>query len=158
MVIKKYLAINPEKTKNLGKKVAKELRGGEIIGLVGSLGGGKTTFAKGMARGLGIKKEITSPTFVLWRLYKVPGRKKIKYLCHIDLYRIQKLKDIINLGMEEYWRRKDVVCLIEWAEKILPYLKNKNRYLVKFDIINPTTREIIIKKIKRAKKNYGVKR
>lgn len=141
-----YISKSPRETRKLGEKLSKKLKGGEIIGLIGNLGGGKTTLIKGVAKGLGIKKRILSPTFVLWRLYKTPRGKRIKFFCHIDLYRLNKPKDIISLGMEEYWWRKDSVCLIEWAEKIWPFLKNKNKWLIKFETINPHTRRIIIKK------------
>jgi len=59
-----------KQTFNLGKKIAKKLQGGEIIGLTGDLGAGKTVFIKGLAKGLGVRQAVTSPTFVLMKIYK----------------------------------------------------------------------------------------
>lgn len=143
---RKYTTKNTEETQELGKKSAKEFQGGETIGLEGNLGGGKTVFTKGVAWGLGIRKNITSPTFVFWRIYKVPKRKNIKYFCHVDLYRLQKPQDVLSLGINEYWQRNDSICLIEWSEKIRRYLPKGKTYFVKFKIIDPKTREITIMK------------
>jgi len=140
----KYSSKNAQETEKLGKKLVSKLRGGETIALTGDLGSGKTVFAKGVAKALGIRKKITSPTFVLWRLYQIPKPGRIKYLCHIDLYRLTQSQDILALGINEYWQRKDTVCLIEWAEKIKRFLPRKNLFLVKFEISDLNTRKIII--------------
>lgn len=139
---RKYTTKSAKETQKLGKMLASELSSGRIIGLMGDLGGGKTTFTQGVASGLGIKKNVISPTFVFWRRYNVPKKKKLKYLCHLDLYRLQNPEEIYSLGIDEYWRRNDTVCLIEWAEKIKRYLPEKKIYFVKFKIIDPKTREI----------------
>lgn len=102
------------------------MRGGEVITLSGVLGAGKTTFVKGLAKGLGIKKTITSPTFILMNIYKRQAAKyKPKYLTHIDCYRIKKAQEIIDIGAQEYFGRKDTVVVIEWAEKIQKILPKK---------------------------------
>lgn len=141
---KKISTKSAKETQKLGKNLAKKLQGGEIIGLSGNLGAGKTVFCKGVAQGLGIKQNITSPTFVLWRVYKVSKDRNIKYFCHLDLYRLQKPKEILALGIEEYWQRDDTVFLIEWVEKIKQYLPNKQSCIVKFEIGNQKTRKITI--------------
>lgn len=92
-----------------------------MVALVGELGSGKTTFVQGLARGLGIKNRIISPTFVLRRDYEVKGKKKkVKRLYHIDLYRIKEgvEREFRNLGVEEFFGSQDTVVVIEWAEKV----------------------------------------
>lgn len=132
---------NSEKeTFNFAKKFAKRLKGGEIIGLTGDLGAGKTVFAKGLAAGLGVKKNITSPTFVLMKVYqtKYPN---IKYLIHIDAYRLKTPQDLIAIGAEEYFNRPDTVTVIEWADKIKKILPKKTKYI---GIINKDENKRII--------------
>jgi len=75
-----YITASEKETFNLGKTLAKKLKGGEIIGLNGNLGAGKTILAKGIAKGLGIKQNITSPTFILMKIYQVKNRKSKGYV------------------------------------------------------------------------------
>ena len=72
----KFISKSAAQTKLLGIKLAKQLNGNEVIALVGNLGSGKTTFVKGLAKGLGVKDVITSPTFVLMKVYPVTSDKK----------------------------------------------------------------------------------
>ncbi len=101
-----------EKTVLLGEKIGQIIKPGDIIALHGSLGCGKTTIVKGIARGLGIDEEITSPSFTLISEYtgRIP-------LYHMDLYRIDNLEEFELLGAEEMLYGPGV-SLIEWAEKI----------------------------------------
>jgi len=125
------ITTNSEKqTFNLAKKFAKQLKGGEIIGLIGELGAGKTIFTKGLAAGLGIKKNITSPTFVLMKVYGIRNKESgIRNLIHIDAYRIKSSQDILSIGAEEYFNRPDTVAVIEWADKIKKILPKKTKYV-----------------------------
>src|SRR3989338_11279348 len=108
-----------DETKKTAEKFAKKLRGGEVIALIGDLGAGKTTFVKGIAKGLGIKQNITSPTFVLIKEYQVECWKtQVKSLIHIDCYRMRYIKDALSFGITDYIGKKDVIVLIEWADKI----------------------------------------
>lgn len=116
-------------THAFAKNFAKQLKGGEIIGLIGKLGAGKTIFTKGIAQGLGIKNTVNSPTFVLIKIYDVPNHKTIKKLCHIDAYRINKPADIISIGVKEYFNRPDTITVIEWADKIKKILPKQTRYV-----------------------------
>jgi tRNA threonylcarbamoyladenosine biosynthesis protein TsaE len=129
----KNITFNENQTLKLAKKYSKHFKGGEVILLQGNLGAGKTVFVKGIAQGLGIKKRITSPTFVLMKVYDVEPRihSGIKTLIHVDAYRVE-LKDLINIGLEEYLNKKDAVVVIEWGEKMEKYLK---KYKIKFKII-----------------------
>lgn len=107
-----------EETKDLGAKLAKLLSPGDNIALTGDLGSGKTTFTKGLARGLNIKKPeyVNSPSFVLMKEYK--GRAN---LYHFDLYRLDSLEDIEYIGMQEYLDG-DGIVVIEWADKMKMFL------------------------------------
>jgi len=128
-----------EETMLAGEKLAKALKPGDVIALSGNLGSGKTTFTKGIGRGLGVKdpERINSPTFVLIREYKgeVP-------LYHLDLYRLGNLEEIENLAIEEYIYG-DGVTVIEWAERMAPILPEKH-ILVKFKFRGPNKREVSI--------------
>ena len=117
---------SPNQTQKLGEEFAYRLKGGEIIGLIGELGSGKTTFVQGLAKGLGVKKRIISPTFVLIRSYKGKTREgKSLNLYHVDLYRIRDINDARGLGLEEIWSNPKNIVVIEWAEKIEKILPKK---------------------------------
>lgn len=113
-------------TLNIGRRLAGDLKKGDIICLFGQLGSGKTVFTKGIAEGLGIAPDkIISPTFVLLRQYSQAQLP----LYHFDLYRLKSPEDIISLGYEEYFYDEGV-SVVEWADRLgclLPkeYLKIK---------------------------------
>ncbi len=110
----KFISHSPQETINLGERISHFLKKGDIICLFGGLGSGKTTFVKGLASGLGVKKDaINSPSFVLIKEFK--GKKHS--LFHFDLYRLENLKEIFSLGIEEYLYG-DGVSVIEWAERL----------------------------------------
>ncbi len=109
-----------QETRALGVSLGRSLRGGAVLALWGPLGSGKTTFVQGLARGLGLKKPITSPTFLLARAYPIPGKRKIFY--HVDLYRLKGINALLELGLAEILASNHIVA-IEWpkvARKILP--------------------------------------
>jgi tRNA threonylcarbamoyladenosine biosynthesis protein TsaE len=105
-----------KKTFELGKKLGEKLRGGEVIALRGELGAGKTVFTRGVARGLGIKENITSPTFVIMKIYEV-NHEHIKKLCHIDTYRVSGGEDLENIGALDHIRSPECATVIEWSDK-----------------------------------------
>lgn len=88
-----------------------------VLALEGELGSGKTTFAQGFARELGVKDKVLSPTFVLLKIYNIK-RKGLKHLVHIDCYRLDSPQDLLHLGFRELLKDKDVIILVEWADKI----------------------------------------
>lgn len=128
-------------TKEFGKKLAlgrggetPPLQGGDVILLYGELGSGKTTFVKGLAEGLGITKNITSPTFTLMNIYKVQSpESRVQSLVHIDTYRLKNEHELIAIGAEDYIGEPDIVTVIEWPEKIMGLLKNKKVVNLTFD-------------------------
>ena len=112
-------------TKKLGKLLASELTGGEVICLFGELGAGKTTFTQGLLEGLGAEKPYTSPTFVVMKEYEIRRKKKevrskkreIDIIYHFDAYRVEA-EDMMNLGWEEIIADSSNICIIEWADKL----------------------------------------
>jgi len=146
--IMKYLSKSPSQTKKIGQSLAYNLlkvskKKTLIIGLEGDLGGGKTTFLQGFAKGLKINKKILSPTFVIIKKFSLPKDKKsgFKYFYHIDCYRIKKPKEILDLGFKKIISNSENIVAIEWVnqiKKVLPkdiiYLKfkfiaNRIRYI-----------------------------
>lgn len=115
----KYISKSAEETKQIAAKLAKKNKG-RIFALSGELGAGKTIFVQGFAQGLGITEKIISPTFVLVRQHPIPNTKKVLY--HIDLYRLEDIKDINQLGLSEIWSDPNNYVLIEWAERIKDFL------------------------------------
>lgn len=118
------ITISATQTQKLGQRLAQKFCGGEVIALVGDLGTGKTVISRGIARGLGVKHRIISPTFVLMRIYRVRGHKKIRQLVHVDAYRIRHAEELIDIGLGDYLGQPDTVTIIEWADrakKILPH-------------------------------------
>lgn len=139
--------------------IGEVLRDGDVVALSGELGSGKTCFAGGLARGLGVdeKYRITSPTFTLINEY--PARYK---LYHLDVYRISHDAELDDLGCEEYLGMEGVV-VIEWAEKIKRILPEKTVY-VHFEYIDENRRKMIIRasadrlnELIKAMKTEGVK-
>lgn len=123
-------------TQSLAKELAKTLTGGETIVLDGDLGAGKTTFTKGLAKGLGIdENDVNSPTFTLMKEYN--GRLK---LYHYDMYRIENAKETTELGLEENLNDINGVCVIEWNK----FDKLNNVINVKIERTGNTSRKITI--------------
>ncbi|MFA5420691.1 MAG: tRNA (adenosine(37)-N6)-threonylcarbamoyltransferase complex ATPase subunit type 1 TsaE, partial [Patescibacteria group bacterium] len=94
--------------------------------LEANLGSGKTIFCKGFAKGLGIKRNITSPTFVIFNIYKIRGREA-KNLIHVDAYRIESKKDLEAIGLIDLMLDEKNITLIEWGDKIKKHLPKKTK-------------------------------
>ena len=138
------------------KKVA-EMFGREIltlkiskavaIGLEGDLGAGKTTFAKGFAKGLGIKEEMKSPTFILMRVFRIPRIKnqesRIRHFLHFDAYRIDSAREFASLGFEDFLKDAENILLIEWSDKIKKILP-ENYFLFRFKHLGKNNRLITL--------------
>lgn len=138
--MKTYTTYSEKETRNLAGKIAKQFTRG-VIALTGQLGTGKTIFVQGFAKELGIKEKIISPTFVLIRQHEIPKSGKILY--QIDLYRLENIKDLKHLGLEEILSNPDNVTLIEWAEKAKELLP-KDTTWVSFESLDETVRKITI--------------
>ena len=107
-----FISNSPEETFGLGRRWAAELRPGWVVGLIGDLGTGKTQLVKGIAAGLGIAGTVTSPTFALLQEHD-DGTLP---LAHIDLYRLDSIQGLLDLGLDEYLYG-DGLCVVEWADK-----------------------------------------
>jgi tRNA threonylcarbamoyladenosine biosynthesis protein TsaE len=127
---------NAEAAQNFGESWAADLKGGEVLALYGVLGAGKTQLVKGLARGLGYRGEVTSPTFTI--VHEYLGGKLPLY--HLDLYRITDENAAARLGVEEYLPSAGVT-VIEWPERIASLLPADTRRW-RLDVVSLTERTI----------------
>lgn len=130
-------------TIELGLLFSNQLSPGDIVALFGEVGSGKTVFIKGICRGLRTDELVNSPTFIILNEYhgRISDNKII--IRHFDFYRVEKSKDIDELGIDEYIGAPDSVALIEWSEHIQDHLKGKY-WKVQFQKENDHTRKIRI--------------
>lgn len=119
-----FFTKSSEQTIELGRKIGKLLKPGDVIAMSGTLAAGKTTITKGIAESLGVKDNVTSPTFCLISEYE--GEKMPLY--HMDVYRLDGEEDFLNLGVEELLYGNGV-CIIEWSEKVKNALPKKTIYM-----------------------------
>ena len=108
-----YMTNAPEETEALGEKLGKLLRPGTVLAYLGDLGAGKTAFTRGLARGLGCRETVTSPTYTIVNEY-LGGRLP---LFHFDMYRLTSSDDLWDIGWEDYLDRQGV-CAVEWSENV----------------------------------------
>lgn len=147
----KYITRNTKETQKLGVDLAKSIlkldkkpQKAIIITLSGELGGGKTTFLQGFAKGLKINEKILSPTFVIQKRFKVKN-KNLKNFYHIDCYRLNNQKDILELGFADMTNDSENIIALEWPEKIKGFLRGKEVIKIRFKYLDQDTREIIFK-------------
>ena len=136
----RVISSSEQETRELGKRMSQQVTPGTVISLRGSLGAGKTVFAKGFAEGLGITEAIVSPTFTLVQEYD--GRLK---LYHLDLYRLSGEDEFESMGGEDFLY-SDGVALIEWSEKIEDMLPDDTIF-INITINEDLTRSIEIRGI-----------
>ena len=108
-----YITHSPEETEKIGAALAQKLNAGTVIAYRGDLGAGKTAFTRGLARGLGYKESVTSPTYTIVNEY-LGGRLP---LFHFDMYRLGSADDLWDIGWEDYLDRGGV-CAVEWSENV----------------------------------------
>ncbi len=119
------------------RETTTKLKGGEVIGLVGDLGAGKTTFTQMLAGELGVEETVKSPTFVLMQIH-VTGRhlmeRGIVQLCHVDAYRVESEAELFGIGLAEYLNDPQTLTVIEWADRVpsLRELPNYSEYKFRF--------------------------
>ncbi len=153
---KTIITNNLEETQKAATDLAKQITattgvnvdvGATVIGLTGDLGSGKTAFTQGFAKAIGIKEKITSPTFVIQKMYKLnpPWRTTHKHLIHIDAYRLDDPKELVNLGWEEIAGDSRNIIIVEWAERIKKILP-KNLIKINFEHMEGDKRRIKIEK------------
>jgi len=125
---------NEAMTRQLGERLARFLRGGEVIELIGDVGAGKTTFTKGLAHGLGITEDVQSPSFTISRVYEVPSGLR---LSHYDFYRLHDA-GIMSHEVAEAMHDPQTITIIEWAEAV-DHVLTPERLQIK--IIAPSVEE-----------------
>lgn len=118
-----FVSHNTQETEQFGEEVAKSLRGGDVLAFTGSLGMGKTAFTRGLARGLGCRGRVTSPTFTIVNEYdgKTP-------LFHFDMYRLGSSDELFDIGWDDYLARSGV-CAVEWSERVSDALPDDTIYV-----------------------------
>jgi len=137
-----FFTSTPFQTKKAGKLLAEEILKSKpgkkafVIGLVGDLGGGKTTFLQGFSRGLGIKGRVLSPTFIIMR--------RFNNFYHVDCYRIKKPQELIDLGLKKIMANPKNIVAIEWADRVRQIMPSSAIW-VNFEFINEKKRKIVIK-------------
>lgn len=136
-------------TKKTASLLAKEIlktknrfKGAFTIGLIGNLGSGKTTFIQGFIKAAGIKKRITSPTFLIIKNYRLKRTKKYQSIYHIDAYRIKKINELRSLNFSEIINNPKNIILIEWADKIKKIMPANSLWL-KFKHVKQEKERII---------------
>ena len=107
-----FFTKNETETEALGARLAQSLNGGAVIAMYGDLGAGKTAFVRGMARGMGLKCRVSSPTFTIVNEYL--GERE---LIHFDMYRLSSADELFDIGWEDYINR-GAVCAVEWSENV----------------------------------------
>ena len=118
-----YISHSPEETEAIGQTLGERLNPGTVLAYLGDLGMGKTAFTRGLARDLGCRGRVTSPTFTIVNEYdgKIP-------LFHFDMYRLTDSEDLFDIGWEDYLERGGV-CAVEWSERISDALPEDTLYV-----------------------------
>lgn len=107
-----YLSHSVEETEAIGEELGRRLGSGSVVAYRGGLGMGKTAFTRGLARGLGCRGRVTSPTFTIVNEYGGPTP-----LFHFDMYRLESEDALFDIGWEDYLDRGGV-CVVEWSENV----------------------------------------
>ncbi len=121
--MEKIISNSEQETIDIGKKIAEQLKKGDVLCLAGDLGAGKTTLTKSIAKHLDIKDYVTSPTFTIINEYQ--GRLPIY---HFDVYRIENIEDMYEIGYEDYFYGEGI-CIVEWANLIEPLLPTESIWI-----------------------------
>ena len=137
-MLKKFTSHSAQETIDIAANLCKQLKAGDILLLEGDLGSGKTTFVKGLAKGLKAKtSSVVSPTFVLMNIYN--GKMPIY---HFDLYRLEKKQELESLNIEEYLH-SDGLAVIEWPKRLGNQMPDQ-AYWIEFNHKDENTRKICI--------------
>ena len=130
----------PEETQEIGRRIGALSQPGDVILMTGDLGSGKTCLTQGIAQGLGIREHALSPTFVIMR--EMHGRLP---LYHVDLYRLDRLEETEDLGLDDYFYDGGV-SVVEWAEKAMSLMPSE-RLLIEIEYVSDTHRKIRLRPI-----------
>ena len=136
--MREYRTHSAPETELVGEVLAAELKPGDLIAFTGGMGAGKTAFVRGLARGLGVSGEVSSPTYAIVNEYR--GNPP---LYHFDMYRISSEEDLYTTGFYDYLDGQKSILAVEWSENITEYLP-KNTIWVAIEIQSDTDRKIQI--------------
>ncbi|MDD3386418.1 MAG: tRNA (adenosine(37)-N6)-threonylcarbamoyltransferase complex ATPase subunit type 1 TsaE [Candidatus Pacebacteria bacterium] len=133
-----YFSENLKETKEIGKSLAKDRK--RFIVFEGDLGAGKTSFIQGFAKGLGLNRKITSPTFIIMNKYPLKNKK---FFCHFDFYRIKNKKELNTIPLKDIFTDKNNIICIEWPKIVKSFLPKD---IIKIQIVptDENKRKIII--------------
>ena len=118
-----YLSHSVEETEAIGEQLGRSLDRGSVVAYLGGLGMGKTAFTRGLARGLGCRSRVTSPTFTIVNEYNGPTP-----LFHFDMYRLESEDALFDIGWDDYLERGGV-CAVEWSENVADALPEDTVYV-----------------------------
>lgn len=137
-----YITHSEAETEQTGAQFAEKLPDGAVVAMYGDLGAGKTAFVRGMARGMGLKCRVSSPTFTIVNEYL--GERE---LIHFDMYRLDSADELYDIGWEDYLNR-GAVCAVEWSEKVTDAFTGEE-YTVRIDKLDSVSRRITIEEGKK---------
>jgi tRNA threonylcarbamoyladenosine biosynthesis protein TsaE len=130
--------ISAEQTETVAEKIAQNLRGGEVIELISDLGGGKTTFTRGLARGIGSTDRVASPTFTISKLYKGPSLE----IAHFDFYRLGDA-GLMEHELHDFLTDPRVVTVVEWGDVVAHVLPDE-RITVHMKRVDEDSRQLLV--------------
>ena len=133
-----FMTNSPEETEDVGRALGKIVKPGTVLAYTGDLGAGKTAFTRGLAKGLGVTEQVTSPTYTIVNEY-LSGRIP---LFHFDMYRLTSADDLWDIGWEDYLDRGGV-CAVEWSERVAEVLEGAIRICI--EKTGENTRRITVK-------------
>lgn len=137
-----YIIKSPKKMEALGKKLARELTGGDIILLTGELGAGKTVLCKGIAKGLKVKAQVVSPTFTIMNEYFGGAYK----FCHFDAYRLESADEAVEAGLTDFFGAEDTVCAVEWWQNVKELFDGCRTIKITINKMDEKKREVTVEK------------
>ena len=132
-----FISHSQLETEEVGRKLAEKLPGGSVVAMYGDLGAGKTSFVRGMAKGMGLSCRVSSPTFTIVNEYL--GERE---LIHFDMYRLSSADELFDIGWEDYLSR-GAVCAVEWSENVQDAFFG-DEVVVRIEKLNDTDRKITI--------------
>jgi tRNA threonylcarbamoyladenosine biosynthesis protein TsaE len=132
-----YISKSEKETAEIAASIIEKYPDIRIFGLIGDLGSGKTAFVRGVAKKLGVKQNITSPTFVIMKIYEALDRQ----LVHIDAYRLSSQEDLFSIGFEDLVSNSNSLIFIEWPERVFKTIP-KNMRLINFSYLDENSRKI----------------
>ena len=133
-----------EETWALARRLAAELKPGDIVCLEGDLGAGKTTFTQGLAAALGVAGRVTSPTFCIVQEHRAPSASKPVFLVFMDLYRLHGEDDVIAIGWEDYLA-EGAILVVEWPERAGALVPPQARHVVFTHLEGEESRRIVFR-------------